>query len=170
MEVTARGINKGGHLKVILLENNQASLDIMTTAMKSGWPYVRTRIVVTGAEGIRAVVKESPDLVLMGLSFPDVDGFDLIAQLRSLSDVPIIVLSDKAQEHDLVKGLESGADDYVVAPVAAGELLARIRALLRRQEVPEREVCDLGSLLLDLARHEARFSVSKGSMYKVHVN
>ena len=87
---------------------------------------------VTAAEGIAQAAARQPDLVLLDLGLPDRDGLDVIREIRSWSQMPIVVLSARGQEKDKIDALDLGADDYVAKPVAVGELLARIRATLRR--------------------------------------
>ncbi len=87
---------------------------------------------VTAAEGIAQAAARQPDLILLDLGLPDRDGLDVIREIRSWSQLPIVVLSARGQEKDKIAALDLGADDYVAKPFAVGELLARIRATLRR--------------------------------------
>ncbi|MBL8033724.1 MAG: response regulator transcription factor [Leptospiraceae bacterium] len=89
----------------------------------------------TGSEGVDAVVKQKPDLVMLDLNLPDGYGLEVLKKIREFSDVPVIVLSVKDQEADKIALLEAGADDYITKPFGMGELLARIRAILRRNTV-----------------------------------
>ncbi|MGQ9370481.1 response regulator [Azospirillum sp. ST 5-10] len=89
-----------------------------------------------GRAGIDACARDRPDLVILDLGLPDLDGQDVISALRKASPVPIIVLSVRAEEYDKVEALDRGADDYVVKPFGIGELMARVRAALR-QHPPE---------------------------------
>jgi DNA-binding response OmpR family regulator len=88
----------------------------------------------TGREGLAALDSATPDVVLLDLMLADVDGFAVCRQIRHDSDVPVIMVTARADSHDVVAGLEAGADDYVTKPLVAKELSARIRALLRRVE------------------------------------
>ncbi len=164
---------EGRRLKVILLGIDRADLRMMIRALKMGWPTATIRIVLSGEEGVRSVIEEPADLVLMGLSFPDWEGFELIAKIRSLSDVPIIMFSE-VQETGLIKGLDTGADDCVIAPVDAGELRARIRALLRRYKSQEQGRCPfpgIATILLDSGWLEARLPEEDGpAIFWVSVN
>ena len=87
---------------------------------------------VSAAEGVAQAAARQPDLVLLDLGLPDRDGLDIIREIRSWSQMPIVVLSARGQEKDKIAALDLGADDYVAKPFAVGELLARIRAALRR--------------------------------------
>lgn len=86
---------------------------------------------VDGESGMRAVAHENPDVVLLDLGLPDLDGIDVAQRLREWTEVPIIVLSARGQEPDKIKALDAGADDYLTKPFGVGELLARVRVALR---------------------------------------
>jgi DNA-binding response OmpR family regulator len=111
-----------------------------------------------GEEGLRKAVEEKPDLVLLDIMMPKLDGFAVCAELRRLEiSVPVLMLTAKGQVEDRVSGLDAGADDYLVKPFSTEELLARVRALLRRTvkrgHVPTR--LKLGDANIDLARQTA---------------
>src|SRR6516164_4538057 len=93
----------------------------------------RTLEAATGAEALSALRHHRPDLVLLDLGLPDVDGLKLIGDIRSVGPVPIVILSSRGDEGAKVAALDSGADDYVTKPFGADELLARLRAALRHQ-------------------------------------
>ena len=97
---------------------------------------------VTASEGIAQAAARQPDLVLLDLGLPDRDGLDVIREIRSWSQMPIVVLSARGQEKDKIAALDLGADDYVAKPFAVGELLARIRATLRRAAPPAPDGAD----------------------------
>ena len=110
--------------------------------------------VGTGEEAVLGVAEIAPDLVLLDLGLPDVDGADVIARVRAFSDVPIIILSVRDAQRDKVAALDAGADDYVTKPFSMEELLARSRAALRRRQdaEPAPAVLRFGDLTVDLAR------------------
>ena len=110
-----------------------------------------------GPEGLRQLAKNQPDLVLLDIMMPEVDGWETCRRIREVSNIPIIMLTAKAQERDVVRGLEIGADDYVTKPFEAAELKARIVSLLRRTTemttAPQSpRVLDDGWLHIDLSR------------------
>lgn len=110
-----------------------------------------------GKDGLRLLAKTDPDLVLLDIMMPEVDGWETCRRIREVSNVPIIMLTAKSQERDIVRGLEMGADDYVTKPFDPSELRARIQSLLRRtrnlstDERPSK-VFDDGWLFIDLTR------------------
>jgi two-component system KDP operon response regulator KdpE len=108
----------------------------------------------TAEEGLRVAVAQPPDVVVLDLGLPDLDGLVVIARLREWLAAPIIVLSARGQEHDKVAALDAGADDYLTKPFGVGELLARMRVALRhaaRTEDPASTKLRVGELLVDLA-------------------
>jgi DNA-binding response OmpR family regulator len=111
----------------------------------------------TGAGGLDRLRSDGPDVVILDVGLPDGDGFDVLAALRRESDVPVIMLTARDQLEDRVRGLELGADDYIAKPFHFAELLARIRAHLRRR-APRDGAVRVGDLALDPRRH----SVTRG--------
>jgi DNA-binding response OmpR family regulator len=110
----------------------------------------------TGMEGLASAVAVRPDLVVLDLGLPDVDGVDLLRMLRGVSAVPVIVATARDDEPSLVAALDAGADDYVVKPFGADQLDARIRAVLRRvAERSTEEALELGTLRLDVSGRTA---------------
>ncbi|CAN5610327.1 response regulator [soil metagenome] len=110
----------------------------------------------TGQEGVRMAATKNPDVILLDLGLPDMDGIEVARALREWSEVPIIVLSARGREADKVEALDVGADDYLTKPFGIGELLARVRVALRhagKREVPE-PVVEAGSLRIDLAARQ----------------
>ncbi|MFO0980242.1 MAG: response regulator [Planctomycetota bacterium] len=111
----------------------------------------------TGKEGLAAAAAQAPDVVILDLGLPDLDGLEVTQRLRSFSDVPVIVLSARGQERDKVAALDAGADDYLTKPFGVAELLARIRVALRHRprDASPAAACVLrvGALALDPARH-----------------
>ncbi len=112
----------------------------------------------TGEEGLALAAAQVPDLVLLDLGLPDMDGKEVIRRLREWSEVPIIVLTARGQEREKVASLDAGADDYLTKPFGVGELLARIRAAMRRVRMPEpgrvEQALSLGNVTLDLERRK----------------
>lgn len=115
--------------------------------------------VDTAGDGTEALTKsreKEPDLVILDIMMPGIDGVEVSKRLRQASDVPILMLTAKSTVADRVEGLDGGADDYLVKPFAFDELLARVRALLRRHQPREGEVLRFSDLSLDTATREVR--------------
>lgn len=113
----------------------------------------------TGTDALAATRQERPDLIVLDLGLPDLDGLDVTRVLRKESNVPIIMLTARGDESDKLVGLELGADDYLTKPFSPKELVARVRAVLRRTEMaqssPGRETIQTAGLMLDLPRMRA---------------
>src|SRR5438874_660188 len=119
-----------------------------------------------GQSGLEIGLKHKPDLVVLDLMMPGMNGLEVCKQLRSdarTSRVPIIMLTAKAAETDKIIGLEMGADDYITKPFSVRELLARVRAVLRRAKEPsgQEEVIKRGELTIDIGRHQVTFGGQK---------
>jgi two-component system, OmpR family, KDP operon response regulator KdpE len=102
---------------------------------------------------LAAIAAHAPDIVVLDLVMPGIDGFEVLRQLRAWSRLPVLVLSAHGQERDKVEALDLGADDYLTKPFGMGELLARLRAVLRRAGAPQDSVLHVGNVAVDLARH-----------------
>ena len=109
-------------------------------------------LATNGAEALKAAAAHPPDVVILDLGLPDMDGTDVIAGLRGWTEVPILVLSGRTDSLDKVEALDAGADDYVTKPFGMDELLARLRAMTRRSgDSPEQPVVQVGDATVDLA-------------------
>jgi two-component system, OmpR family, response regulator CpxR len=119
--------------RAILLIDDDAELCALLEEYLSGNDY-RVSLAHDGSAGLRGALSGEYDLVVLDVMLPLLDGFEILRQLRRRSSVPVIMLTSRTAEADRISGLEHGADDYLVKPFAAGELLARLRAVLRRSE------------------------------------
>jgi DNA-binding response OmpR family regulator len=114
-----------------------------------------------GRAGLRALHASPPDLVLLDVSMPDLDGWQTLERIRDLSDVPVIMLTARGQELERVRGLQSGADDYVTKPFGRQELLARVQALLRRSSASRSEPAESygdGLVTIDFAQRAVTYA------------
>ena len=119
----------------ILLVDDEPNI-LGTAGAAAPFPRVRRAHAMTGRAAIDAVDREKPDLVVLDLGLPDIDGVEVCRVIRESRNVPIVVLSARGAESDKVRALDAGADDYVTKPFGAEELLARVRAALRRADSP----------------------------------
>ena len=140
-------------MRVLLIEDDAAvATGVVEGLRNAGFQVLH---VSTGAEGFtKALGEDAPDIVLLDLGLPDVDGYDVCRQIRATSQIPIIVISARDDEIDRVVGLELGADDYITKPFGIRELVARMRAVSRRtgSEAPTgkgQELQHLGTLTID---------------------
>jgi DNA-binding response OmpR family regulator len=141
--------------KILMVEDDEAIIEYLRMAFKVNWPEVEFSSAGFGIEGIAKAQSEGPDLVILDLGLPDIDGFEVLKTLRKFPRMLIVILTARGDEKDIVKGLELGADDYVIKPFRQLELIARVRTLLRRQPgVPEQEVLHCGRLTLDTAKND----------------
>ena len=115
--------------KILLVEDEKNICDFISTSL-SAQDY-RISTAHTGKEALPIITSQCPDLILLDLGLPDMDGMEIIRQVRTWSSVPIIVLSARTQEQEKVRALDLGADDYLTKPIGTSELLARIRTALR---------------------------------------
>lgn len=119
-------------MKILIITNNHEICSDISLSFRVRWPEAVLSSVSEGIKGIEMVETESPDIVLLDPSLPDMDGFEALGQIRSFSKVPLIIVTDRGEEIERVRGLEAGADDYIVTPFSYMELLARVKAVLRR--------------------------------------
>ena len=136
-------------MKVLLVEDDHEIIDAISLAFQIRWPEAKVVSTRLGDKGVELVEAEEPDLVILDLGLPDISGFEVLRQIRSFSNVPTIILTVRSDEADIVKGLEWGADDYMVKPFRQLELLARVKALIRRQGRAEEQPSICGPLRLD---------------------
>jgi two-component system KDP operon response regulator KdpE len=138
--------------EVLVVDDDPQLLRAISNALRA-----RNYAVATAEDGetaLKLLAEQSVDLVLLDLGLPDIDGHQVIARLRSWSDTPVIVLSVRDAQDEKVTALDAGADDYVTKPFATGELLARMRAVMRRTsfDQPDPATLEFGDLRIDLAK------------------
>jgi two-component system response regulator RegX3 len=144
--------------RILIVEDEVSFSEALSFLLeKEGY---ETRVAETGKQGISAFNEEEFDLVLLDLMIPEMSGIDVCRTIRTSSNIPIIMLTAKDSEVDKVVGLELGADDYVTKPYSARELVARIKAVLRRgviDESPSSEgvgILNVGGIRMDIERHQ----------------
>ena len=124
-------------MKVLIIEDSPDITETISLCFELRWPGAKIISTTEGKKGITLAETESPDVIILDLGLPDIDGLEVLKEIRSFSDVPIIIVTVRSDEIDRVKGLELGADDYLTKPFSHMELLARIKAVLRRTRMPE---------------------------------
>jgi len=121
-------------MKTLIIEDNQDVVHSIRLCFQFRWPDAEIVSSTFGSKGIEMVESESPDIIILDLGLPDMDGTKVLTEIRRFSDIPIIVLSVRNEEIEKVSCLESGADDYICKPFSSLDLLARIKTVLRRQK------------------------------------
>jgi two-component system response regulator RegX3 len=141
--------------KILVVEDEKGIYEPLAEALnREGFGVF---VAPTAAEAVESIRSRSPDLVLLDVMLPDGDGRDVLRQIRSSSRTPVIILTARGEEMDRVVGLELGADDYVAKPFSAAELIARIRAVLRRAAAPapsDQAALAVGEVRMDLDTRE----------------
>ena len=138
---------------ILIIEDDSTLLRGLTDNFRSQGYDVRS--AADGNAGLAAVLAEPPDLVLLDIMLPKLNGYEICRQVRAQKlELPIIMLTAKGQEEEIVRGLELGADDYVTKPFSIRELVARVKALLRRRGAGEETVHQIGDATLDLVSHK----------------
>lgn len=145
-------MNKEAH--ILIIDDEPQILRALKTILSAN--HYRISTAITGEDGIALAVSQPPDIIILDLSLPDMDGIQVCEQIREWSRIPIIVLSVREKEKDKVAALDAGADDYLTKPFGIEELLARIRVALRHSEQSlgnKQSTIKTGSMVIDLARH-----------------
>jgi two-component system response regulator VicR len=144
--------------KVLIIEDDDAIVNFVRLAFKMRWPEAELLSAGLGEEGLDLIESEKPDLVILDLGLPDIDGFEVLRQIRLFSSVPVVILTVSGEEADMVRGLELGAEDYIVKPFRQLELLARLKSQLRRKVSPDEEAPIVsGPLRLDPSTFELAY-------------
>jgi two-component system KDP operon response regulator KdpE len=148
-----------GKTRILVVDDERSIRRFLDASLSGQFEVVQAS---DGEEALRAVVNERPDLVVLDLGLPDIDGVEVTQRLREWTQIPIIVVSVREQESDKIAALDAGADDYLTKPFGAGELMARIRVALRRSAQPDSQVVftsddlmvDLSSRTVSVDGHE----------------
>lgn len=148
-------MDSGGY-HILVIEDEQAIRRFLHASLENAG--YRVSEVATGADGLRAAISQPPDVVVIDLGLPDMDGQEVLKRLREWYRSPVIVLSAREQETQKVLALDNGADDYVTKPFSVGELLARLRVALRHSQRvgPDETTVRIGDLEVDLASRIVR--------------
>jgi DNA-binding response OmpR family regulator len=123
-------------MKILIIDDDSQILDALSVGFQLQWKDAEVFSAADGETGLSLFFDRLPDVVLLDIGLPAKNGFEVLQEIRKASDVPVIILSARGHESDQVRGLELGADDYVVKPFGYMALIARIKAVLRRAEMP----------------------------------
>ena len=123
-------------MKILMVEDSSDLIQTVVLTLELRWPEADLISTSSGERGVALAKEQLPDIILLDLGLPDMDGFEVLRQIRGFSDVPLIILTGEGDEMAKIKGLEMGANDYIVKPFSAGEFLARVKAALRHSQTP----------------------------------
>jgi two-component system response regulator MprA len=153
-------------MKILVIDDDPAVRASLERALRLEGYEVDT--ASDGGSGLEALALAPPEAVVLDLGLPDIDGLEVCRRMRAArNDTPVLMLTARDAVNDRVQGLDAGADDYLVKPFALAELLARLRALLRRRSGEEGEVLRFGDLELDLGTREAHRSTREFSLTRI---
>lgn len=145
--------------RILIVDDEPRFLRLIEANLQTeGFEIIKAK---DGKQAVEATVSQRPDLILLDVMMPEMDGFQACERIREFSNVPIIMLTAKGEEDQRIKGLNLGADDYVVKPFSAGELLARVRSVLRRAHAAQdtgEAMFTRGDLQIDFAQAEVRLA------------
>ena len=136
-------------LKILIIEDSPSIVETISLAIEMRWTDAKIISTAQGEPGVDMAESESPDVIILDLGLPDISGFDVLKLIRLFSDVPILILTVRSDEADIVKGLEWGADDYMIKPFKQLELLARIKGVMRRRNLKAEKPLTCGQLRFD---------------------
>jgi two-component system KDP operon response regulator KdpE len=142
------------NLRVLVADDERPIRRFLNASLSGQYTVLEA---ATGEETLAVTVSGRPDVIILDLGLPDMDGVEVTRRLREWTQIPIIVVSVRDREEDKIAALDAGADDYLTKPFGAGELMARLRAALRRSALPESEpVYQTAGLFVDLARRDVK--------------
>lgn len=142
---------------VVIIEDEQRIRELVSRVLADRGHDVEA--TATAMEGLQAVVRVSPELVILDMGLPDLDGTELLKMIRAVSAVPIIVATARSEDRDVIRTLDAGADDYLIKPFSVDQLEARVRAVLRRSASEGRQgPMKVGEITIDVAAREARLA------------
>ena len=148
-------------MKVLIIEDSAEVVEAVTLCIQLRWPDANIATVAEGGRGLEILKSEPIDIVILDINLPDLNGFEILQRMRQFSNVPTIILTVRGREEDQTRGLEMGADDYIVKPFRPRDLVARVNAVLRRSisTVPGQETpfVTRGKLTLNITSNEVHF-------------
>ncbi len=133
-------------MRVLAIEDNVDIIDFIRSAFKFGWPEVHLETALDGATGLASITDPLPDIILLDLGLPDISGFDVLKQIRLFSNVPVIIMSVNGDENYVVRGLDLGANEYIIKPLRPLELIARMKSILIKYTQHEDTAVSYGDL------------------------
>jgi two-component system KDP operon response regulator KdpE len=147
-------------MKALIVEDDPQTIEAVSLIFKLRWPEAELLSTTKGSEAALIVEKESPDVVILDLGLPDIDGMEVLKEIRAFSDAPVIIVTARGDSTSQMKGIELGADDYITKPFDPGVLLVRIKNALVHSRIPVNQVTapfTAGGLVIDFASRKVSF-------------
>jgi len=144
-------------MKILIIDDDSTILENLELTFKVCWPESEVVSTGFGKSGIMLVETEKPELIILDLGLPDINGFDALKKIRQISNAPIIILTINNEEMSIAKGFELNADEYIVKPFRQIEFLARVKVLLKRQNLMTRSVISYGPFLFDFSSNVIKY-------------
>ena len=145
-------------MKVLVIEDDAGIVEVVSLCFQLRWSGTSLVSATNGTKGVELVEAEGPDVVILDIGLPDMDGYQVLREIRRFSDVPVIMLTVRGEDTNVAKGLELGADDYITKPFSHIELIARVQAVLRRAQglsvTEDERPFSSGKLSIDFSRNE----------------
>ncbi|MFC1847119.1 response regulator transcription factor [Chloroflexota bacterium] len=138
-------------MKVLIIDDDPVIVENLELTFKVSWPNSEVISTNFGKPGITLTETERPDLIILDLGLPDISGFDVLKRIRQFSNIPIVVLTVSNEEMSIAKGFELNADEYIIKPFRQLEFLARIKAIIKRQNLMVKSVIYYGPFLIDFS-------------------
>lgn len=151
-------------MKILIVDDNKQITSILAEYVKNN--NYTPLIAYDGLEALEKFEAEKPDLILLDVMMPKKDGFQVCREIRKISNVPIIMITAKGEDYEKIMGLEMGADDYIVKPFSPGEVIARIKVIMRRIGSEENQIFTYSNLEVNLTNYTAHINEEKLSLTK----
>ncbi len=156
--MTTTASEKANAMKVMIIEDSPEVVEAVSLCLQLRWPDTAIAVSAEGARGIETLKASPHDMLILDINLPDMDGFRVLQEVRAFSNIPTIILTVRGKEDDQTRGLEMGADDYIVKPFRPRDLVARVNAVLRRYSTSavgkEKPTIQRGKLTLNLTSNE----------------
>jgi|LSQX01.1.fsa_nt_gb DNA-binding response OmpR family regulator len=157
-------------MRILLIEDDRAIIETVTLSFQVGWPESEIISTRLGEEGIEFVETYDPDIVILDLGLPDINGYEVLKKIRLFSNIPVLILTQNEEERSVIKALELGADEYIIKPFRQLELLARVKSILRRHYGQGSSASEkIGPLQFDLAKCTVKYKGKTHNLTKTEI-
>jgi DNA-binding response OmpR family regulator len=146
-------------MRALIVDDDESVVESLSLVLRMRWPDIEIFSSRLGEEGLSLIESSRPNIVILDLGLPDISGFEVLKQTRLFTEVPVVILTVLGEEDDIVRGLELGANDYIIKPFRKMEFLARINSLLRKQMTFKNiSIYERGPFRIDISSHRLYFN------------